>query len=76
MHFGFALDSSETSRCLGDKQNVYWGYLYLTNLNLYLTNPHVLKMSSRRLEDQQMFAGHTFSVGFKMKPLRKRVFLC
>ena len=30
-----------SSRCLGDKQNVYWGYLYLRNLyftNLYLTN--------------------------------------
>ena len=26
------------SRGLGDKQNVYWGYLYLTNLNVYLTN--------------------------------------
>ena len=25
-------------RRLGDKQNVYWGYLYLTNLNVYLTN--------------------------------------
>ena len=23
---------------LGDKQNVFWGYLYLTNLNVYLTN--------------------------------------
>ena len=22
----------------GDKQNAYWGYLYLTNLNVYLTN--------------------------------------
>ena len=25
-------------RRLGDKQNIYWGYLYLTNLNVYLTN--------------------------------------
>ena len=25
-------------RRYGDKQNVYWGYLYLTNLNVYLTN--------------------------------------
>ena len=25
-------------RSLGDKQNVYWEYLYLTNLNLYLIN--------------------------------------
>ena len=28
-------------RCLGDKQNVYWEYLYLTNLNLYLINLHL-----------------------------------
>ena len=27
-----------TSRRLGGKQNVYWWYLYLTNLNLYLTD--------------------------------------
>ena len=27
-----------SSRRLGDKQIVYWGYLYLTNLNVYLTN--------------------------------------
>ena len=27
-----------SSRCLGGKQNVYWWYLYLTNLNVYLTN--------------------------------------
>ena len=27
-----------SSRCLGDKQNFYWGYLYLINLNVYLTN--------------------------------------
>ena len=26
------------SRRLGGKQNVYWWYLYLTNLNVYLTN--------------------------------------
>ena len=25
-------------RRLGDKQNVYWRYLYLTNLNVYITN--------------------------------------
>ena len=28
-------------RCLGDKQNVYWEYLYLTNLNPYLINLHL-----------------------------------
>ena len=27
-----------SSRCLGGKQNFYWWYLYLTNLNVYLTN--------------------------------------
>ena len=25
-----------SSRRLGDKQNVYWGYLYLTNLDAYI----------------------------------------
>ena len=25
-------------RHYGDKQNTYWGYLYLTNLNVYLAN--------------------------------------
>ena len=28
----------KTSWRHGDKQNTYWGYLYLTNLNVYLTN--------------------------------------
>ena len=27
-----------SSRRLGDKQNVNWGYLFLANLNVYLTN--------------------------------------
>ena len=27
-----------SSRRIGDKENNYWGYLYLTNLNPYLTN--------------------------------------
>ena len=27
-----------SSSRLGDQQNIYWGYLYLANLNLYLTN--------------------------------------
>ena len=26
------------AKCLGDKQNVFWSYLYLANLNVYLTN--------------------------------------
>ena len=29
-----------SSRRLGNKQNVYWKYLYLTNLNVYLTNQY------------------------------------
>ena len=33
-----------SSRRLGDKQNVYWGYLYLTNLNLYLTNIYLINL--------------------------------
>ena len=32
----YALKTS--SRRLGDKQNVYWEYLYLTDINLYLVN--------------------------------------
>ena len=28
-----------SSRHLGGKQNFYWWYLYLTNLNVHLTNP-------------------------------------
>ena len=32
------------SRRLGDKQNVYWRYLYPTNLNLYLTNPYLTNL--------------------------------
>ena len=35
----YAEDVLKTSwRHYGDKQNTYWGYLYLTNLNVYLTN--------------------------------------
>ena len=28
----------------GDKQNTYWGYLYLTNLNVYLTNLYLTNL--------------------------------
>ena len=28
-----------SAKRLGEKQNVFWSYLYLTNLNAYLTNP-------------------------------------
>ena len=31
-------------RQYGDKQNTYWGYLYITNLNLYLTNLHLTNL--------------------------------
>ena len=35
----YAKDVLKTSwRHYGDKQNTYWGYRYLTNLNVYLTN--------------------------------------
>ena len=37
-----------SSRRLGGKQNVYWGYLYLTNLNVYifdLTNLYLGKLN-------------------------------
>ena len=33
-----------SSRSLGHKQNVYWGYLYLTNLNLNLTNLYLTNL--------------------------------
>ena len=33
-----------SSRCFGDKQNVYWGHLYLTNLNLYLSNLYLTNL--------------------------------
>ena len=36
---------SKTSwRYYGDKQNTYWGYLYLTNLNVYLTNLYLTNL--------------------------------
>ena len=38
------LKTSSFSRHLGDKQNVYWGYLYLTNLNVYLTNLYLTNL--------------------------------
>ena len=38
-----------SSRRFGDKQNVYWRYLYLTNLNLYLTNPYLTNLYLRIL---------------------------
>ena len=31
-------DLKPSSGCLLEKQKVYWGYLHLTNLNMYLTN--------------------------------------
>ena len=31
-------------RNYGDKQNTYWGYLYLTNLNVYLTNQYLINL--------------------------------
>ena len=37
-----------SSRRLGDKQNVYWGYLY-TNLNLYLTNLYLTNLYQTNL---------------------------
>ena len=35
-----------SARRLGDKQNVYWGCLYLTDLHAYLTNLHFNKSIS------------------------------
>ena len=33
-------------RHYGDKQNTYWGYLYLTNLNVYLTNLYLTNLDN------------------------------
>ena len=41
-------------RRLGDKQNVYWGYLYLANLNVYLTNPYLTNLYLTNLRTVQM----------------------
>ena len=43
-----------SSRRLGDKQNVNWGYLYLANLNVYLTNLYLTSLylaNPRRIEN-------------------------
>ena len=37
--------SKTSSRRVGGKQNVYWGYLYLTNINVYLTNLYLTNLS-------------------------------
>ena len=39
-----------SSRSLGDKQNVYWGYLYLINLNMYLTNLYFTNLYQTNLK--------------------------
>ena len=41
-------------RRLGDKQNVYWGCLYVTNLNVYLTNQYFTNLyltNPRRIQN-------------------------
>ena len=40
-------------RGLEDKQNVYWGYLYLKHLNLYLTDLYVINLYLTNLRQIQ-----------------------
>ena len=42
-----------SSRGLGDKQNANWGYLYLTNLNVYLTNLQITNLYLTNLKQIQ-----------------------
>ena len=48
-------------RHYGDKQNTYWGYLYLTNLNMYLTNLYLTIL--RRIQNA-LSRTHHFNICF------------
>ena len=41
-------------RHYGDNQNTYWGYLYLTNLNVYLTNLYLTNLHLTILGESKM----------------------
>ena len=46
-----------SSRRLGGKQNFYWWYLYLTNLNVYLTNlcfTNLYLTNLRRIQNESL----------------------
>ena len=45
-------------RNYGDKENAYWGHLYLTNLNVYLTNLYLTIL--RQFWHQNSAASKTF----------------
>ena len=51
-------------RHYGDKQNTYWGYLYLTNLNVYLTNPYLtnLHLTILRRIQNALSRAHHFNI--------------
>ena len=40
-------------RHYGDKQNIYWGYLYLTNVNVHLTNIYFTNLCLINLRQSQ-----------------------
>ena len=51
-------------RHYGDKQNTYWKYLYLTNLNVYLTNLHFtnLHLTILRRIQNALIRTHHFNI--------------
>ena len=51
-------------RHYGDKQNSYWGYLYLTNLNVYLTNLYLtnLHLTILRPIENALSKTHHFNI--------------
>ena len=51
-------------RYYGGKQNTYWGYLYLTNLNVYLTNLYLtnLQLTILRRIQNALSRTHHFNI--------------
>ena len=51
-------------RYCGDKQNTYWGYLYLLNLNVYLTNLYLanLHLTILRRIKHELSRTHQFNI--------------
>ena len=57
-------------RHYGDKQNTYWGYLYLTNLNVYLTNLYLtnLHLTILRRIQNALSRTHHFNICLILEP--------
>ena len=57
-------------RHYGDKQNSYWGYLYLTNLNVYLTNLYLtnLHLTILRRIQNALSRTHHFNICLILEP--------